>query len=73
MNATDLLTNENKYNLLAGRVPLLLNRYLGQQFKNEGINLTREQWSILARVSKIHHILTIGKSFAAGLNEWWNP
>lgn len=48
MNATDLLTNENKYNLLAGRVPLLLNRYLGQQFKNEGINLTREQWSILA-------------------------
>src|SRR5690554_1304676 len=48
MNATDLLTNENKYNLLAGRVPLMLNRYLGQQFKNEGINLTREQWSILA-------------------------
>ncbi len=48
MKTKNLLTNENKYNLLTGRVPLLLNRYLGQKFKKEGINLSREQWSILA-------------------------
>lgn len=44
----DLLSNENKYNLLAGRVPLLLNRFLSQNFKARGIHLTREQWSVLA-------------------------
>lgn len=44
----ELLSNENKYNLLAGRVPLLLNRFLSQNFKARGINLTREQWSVLA-------------------------
>lgn len=43
-----LLTDENKFNLLAGRVPLLLNRFIYQQFKKSGINLTREQWSVLA-------------------------
>lgn len=44
----ELLSNENKYNLLAGRVPLLLNRFLSQNFKAKGIHLTREQWSVLA-------------------------
>lgn len=44
----ELLSNENKYNLLAGRVPLLLNRFLSQNFKARGIHLTREQWSVLA-------------------------
>lgn len=43
-----ILSNENKYNLLAGRVPMLVNRFLSQQLKNEGIPLTREQWSVLA-------------------------
>ena len=44
----ELLSNENKYNLHAGRVPLLLNRFLSQSFKARGIHLTREQWSVLA-------------------------
>ena len=44
----DLLTQENKFNLLAGRVPLLLNRFISQNFKRDGIELTREQWSVLA-------------------------
>jgi DNA-binding MarR family transcriptional regulator len=48
MDKLDLVSSENKYNLLSGRVPLLLNRFLSQQFKNKGVNLTREQWSVLA-------------------------
>lgn len=48
MDKLDLVSNENKYNLLSGRVSLLLNRFLSQQFKNKGVNLTREQWSVLA-------------------------
>jgi len=44
----DILSHENKFNLLAGRVPLLLNRFISQQFKKAGIELTREQWSVLA-------------------------
>lgn len=48
MVTNHFITNENKYNLLTGRVPLLLNRYLGQKLKKEGIDLSREQWSILA-------------------------
>jgi len=48
MNTTDILTSENKYDLLAGRVPLLLNRFLSQKLKLKGIGLTREQWSVLA-------------------------
>ncbi|WKS95400.1 MarR family winged helix-turn-helix transcriptional regulator [Riemerella columbina] len=43
-----ILSNENRYNLLAGRVPMLVNRFLSQQLKNEGVPLTREQWSVLA-------------------------
>jgi len=48
MKTTDVLTSENKYDLLAGRVPLLINRFLSQKFKINGIDLTREQWSVLA-------------------------
>lgn len=48
MDKLDLVSGENKYNLLSGRVALLLNRFLSQQFKNKGISLTREQWSVLA-------------------------
>lgn len=48
MDKLDLVSSENKYNLLSGRVALLLNRFLSQQFKNKGISLTREQWSVLA-------------------------
>src|SRR5690606_17548024 len=44
----NILSHENKFNLLAGRVPLLLNRFISQQFKKAGIVLTREQWSVLA-------------------------
>jgi len=47
MKATKL-SNENKYNLLTGRIPLLLNRFLVKKFKDNNIYLTREQWSILA-------------------------
>lgn len=48
MDKLDLVSGENKYNLLSGRVALLLNRFLSQQFKNKGVSLTREQWSVLA-------------------------
>src|SRR5690606_36803472 len=49
-----LLIDENKFNLLAGRVPLLLNRFIHQQFKKSGINLTREEWSVLAVLWRNH-------------------
>lgn len=48
MKTVDILTSENKYDLLAGRVPLLLNRFLSQKLKLKGIGLTREQWLVLA-------------------------
>lgn len=48
MENLDLVSSENKYNLLSGRVALLLNRFLSQQFKSANVSLTREQWSILA-------------------------
>lgn len=48
MEALRILTNEDKYNLLTGRVPLLLNRFLSQNFKAGNILLSREQWSVLA-------------------------
>lgn len=42
------LSSEDKYNLLSGRVPMMLNRLLSQNFKKQGIELTKEQWSLLA-------------------------
>lgn len=44
----ELVSSKNKYNLLSGRVALLLNRFLAQQFKSVEINLTCEQCSVLA-------------------------
>lgn len=43
-----IFTTENLYNLLSGRIPSAFNRALLNQFKANGITLTREQWSILA-------------------------
>ncbi|THF49918.1 MarR family transcriptional regulator [Flavobacterium supellecticarium] len=43
-----IFTTENLYNLLSGRIPSAFNRALLNQFKANGINLTKEQWSILA-------------------------
>ncbi|UPQ77970.1 MarR family winged helix-turn-helix transcriptional regulator [Flavobacterium azooxidireducens] len=48
MKNLELVTSENKYNLLSGRLSLLLNKFLSQQFKKKGLSLTREQWSVLA-------------------------
>lgn len=42
------LSSEDKYNLLSGRVPMMLNRLLSQNFRKQGIELTKEQWSLLA-------------------------
>lgn len=48
MKTRDILTNEDKYNLLTGRVPLMINRLLSYNFKENGIDLSREQWSLMA-------------------------
>lgn len=42
------LTTQEIYTLLTGRLSMTLNRSLLQEFKAQGIPLTREQWSILA-------------------------
>ncbi len=52
MKAEKILTEQDRYNLLTGNVPLLFNRFLGQQFKLNNINLTREQWSVLVPLWK---------------------
>lgn len=44
----DIVTQTDRFNLLTGRVPMMLNRLLSQKFREHGILLTREQWSILA-------------------------
>lgn len=48
MENPKIVTNQDKYNLLAGRVPMTLNRFLSQSFKANDIILSREQWTILA-------------------------
>lgn len=48
MTAEKYITTEDKYNLLTGRVPLMISRLLSQNFKSNDIVLSREQWSILA-------------------------
>ncbi len=52
MKAEKILTDQDRYNLLTGNVPLLFNRFLVQQFKLNNINLTREQWSVLVPLWK---------------------
>ena len=48
MKVQDILTNEDKYNLLTGRIPLMINRLLSHNFKGNDIDLSREQWSLMA-------------------------
>jgi DNA-binding MarR family transcriptional regulator len=45
---TALLEQEYIYHLLTGRTPMALHRALSKQFKKNGIDLTREQWTVLA-------------------------
>lgn len=48
MKTIELITAADNYHLLTGRTPTMLNRFLSQRFRDQGILLTREQWSILA-------------------------
>lgn len=52
MIVENILTSEDRYNLLTGNVPLLFNRFLSQQFRLTGIELTREQWSVMVPLWK---------------------
>ncbi len=49
---TNLISLENRYNLLTGRLFMYINRYIAQQFKNSAVALTREQWTILVQLWK---------------------
>src|SRR5690606_5505499 len=48
MTTSLMISKEDNYHLITGRTTLLLNRYLSQRFKEAGIPISREQWSILA-------------------------
>ncbi|PZR04728.1 MAG: MarR family transcriptional regulator [Flavobacterium psychrophilum] len=52
MKVETILTANDRYNLLTGNVPMLFNRFLSQQFKLNGTDLTREQWSVIAPLWK---------------------
>lgn len=47
MNTKNIISTEDRYNLLTGRIFMHVSRYLGQQFKAHDISLTREQWTVL--------------------------
>lgn len=49
---TDLISVEDRYNLLAGRFFMHVNRYIAQTFKSNNVSLTREQWTILVQLWK---------------------
>ena len=49
---TNLISLEDRYNLLAGRLFMYINRYIAQQFKSSSVTLTREQWTILVQLWK---------------------
>lgn len=49
---TNIISLEDKYNLLTGRLFMYVNRYLSQKFKNNAVSLTREQWTILVQLWK---------------------
>lgn len=51
-----LLTNEEKYHLLTGRIFTSVARYLTQRLKDRGIDITREQWTILSVLWQRDHI-----------------
>ncbi|MCL7986851.1 MarR family transcriptional regulator [Sphingobacterium sp. lm-10] len=44
----NVLSFEEQYNLLNGRLFGYVSRLLNQNFKHAGINLTKEQWTVLA-------------------------
>lgn len=48
MKTINLISPLDNYHLLTGRTPTMLNRFLSQRLKENGFDLTREQWSILA-------------------------
>lgn len=45
---TKLISNEEKYHLLTGRLFTTVSRYLSQNFKEADIDITKEQWTVLA-------------------------
>lgn len=49
---TNLISLEERYNLLAGRLFMYINRYIAQRFKSSSVTLTREQWTILVQLWK---------------------
>jgi len=42
------VSSEEQYNLLTGRIFMYVTRFLNQHFKSAGIDITREQWTVLA-------------------------
>lgn len=50
---TNLISLEDRYNLLAGRLFMYINRYISQRFKQNKVELTREQWTILVQLWKM--------------------
>lgn len=49
---TTLISLEDKYNLLTGRIFMYVNRFLTQQFRLNKIELSREQWTVLVQLWK---------------------
>jgi len=47
---TNLISLEDKYNLLGGRLFMYASRALTQKFKLNGISLTKEQWTVLMQL-----------------------
>lgn len=47
---TNLISLEDKYNLLGGRLFMYASRALTQKFKLNGILLTKEQWTVLMQL-----------------------
>lgn len=45
---TTILSFEEQYNLLTGRIFMYITRFLNQHFKAAGIDITKEQWTVLA-------------------------
>ncbi len=43
-----ILSFEEQYNLLTGRIFMYITRFLNQNFKAAGIDITKEQWTVLA-------------------------
>ncbi len=42
------ITFDEQYHLLTGRIFMVVTRFLNQHFKNSGIDITKEQWTVLA-------------------------